>query len=63
MGFLSHNTVHRHETGSRKPDVDQISKYAEVTDGAVTYDDWQRLSRSLASDPAGHLPTQAEITT
>lgn len=49
MGFANASVVSRHERGTRYPEPEAIQKYARVTDGAVTNDDWLRLRAETRS--------------
>lgn len=45
MGFSRASTVHRHEIGANRPSIDVIDRYRQITDGAVNFEDWQKLQR------------------
>lgn len=43
LATIDASTVARHERGILFPRPDVINGYAELTEGAVSYDDWARL--------------------
>ena len=45
MGHDNPATVHRHETGLRKPDALTMDRYRKATGGNVTFEDWVRLGK------------------
>lgn len=40
------SVVSKHERGVRFPPPDLIKRYSEITDGAVTFDDWAAVRKA-----------------
>lgn len=40
------SVVSKHERGLRFPNPDLVKRYSEITDGAVTFDDWHTVYKA-----------------
>lgn len=55
--------VSRDERGKRDLSVDEIAKYQEFTDGAVRFEDWLDLKRTVEAGAGGMANEAASAVT
>lgn len=46
---INASAASKHERGVHFPSPDLIERYKQITDGAVTFDDWNALRKSVAA--------------
>lgn len=46
LAGVNGSVVSKHERGLRFPNPDLVKRYSEITDGAVTFDDWHAVYKA-----------------
>lgn len=55
---VSASLIGKHERGWHMPAPHFIKRYSEITEGAVTYEDWIALRDEASKHPNGRLPAK-----
>ena len=58
---INPTAIGKHERGIRFPPPDTVEAYAEITDGAVTYNDWLRVREAGVAPPRPRGPKKRAL--